>query len=75
MSRKNSLEEKARRRALRAQSKTPPVVKRGGWCPSCGERKILDLKRAHLCGRCAQAFEAAMFIAALKAVEEGVADE
>jgi hypothetical protein len=70
MSRKNSREQKAIRRALRAQSKTPRVVAKGGYCPSCGEWRVLDLSRAHLCGRCAKAFEAAMFFAALQTVGE-----
>jgi len=68
MSRKNSREQKAIRRALRAQSKTPRVVAKGGYCPSCGQWRVLDLSRAHLCGRCAKAFEAAMFMAALQTV-------
>lgn len=71
MSRKNSLAEKARRREERAQSNTPPVVARSGVCPSCGRWKVLDLKRASLCGRCANAFETAMFLAALQGLEEG----
>lgn len=53
MSRRNSLEEKRRRRGEKSSRRTPPSMGRFGACPMCSKKRVLGLASG-ICIRCAE---------------------